>query len=165
MMGWEWGAGGPGGLPAPFFCLTIRQVMGCKLSVQGEQLTKEQTMNAGSIVGKLDKLGRLKSIGAEEAQRLAALHDCMEHHTRIDAPGTATEAFMSSNPSQPHLVIIVAKDAGGQVSYSGVWINGQASEEDVFYFMGDFSELVSSSLNRAGIPTGIELATIDKKRN
>jgi hypothetical protein len=91
-------------------------------------------------------------IPGEEAKRLAFLNGCAEHHTRINPPGTITEAFFSTNPAQQHLVVVVAKNMSGQVSYSGLWIDASVSEESVIMFMGGFSEFVSLAMQRGGVP-------------
>lgn len=101
----------------------------------------------------------------EEAKRLAILNGCGEHHTRINAPGTITEAIFSSNPAQRHLVVVVAKNMSGHVSYSGLWIDASVSEESVIMFMGGFSEFVALSMQRGGVPAKVELLSMAKERN
>jgi hypothetical protein len=104
-------------------------------------------------------------IPMEEATRLAFLNGCGEHHTRINPPGTVTEAFISSNPAQRHFVIVVAKNMAGTVSYSGLWIDASVSEDAVIMFMGGFSEFISLAMQRGGIPAKVEIQTMDKERN
>jgi hypothetical protein len=140
--------------------------------VQGEQLTKEQTMNASERVGdwlggfpKNPKQNPITRIPGEEAKRLAILNGCAEHHTRINPPGTLTEAFFSTNPAQSHLVVVVAKNMSGHVSYSGLWIDASVTEESVIMFMGGFSEFISLAMQRGGVPAKIELLSMNKERN
>jgi hypothetical protein len=124
-------------------------------------------MNASDLLGSFPQNGKgvIELVRHEEAKRLAGLHDCLEHHTQINAPGTATEAVFSSNPAQRHLVIVVAKNMAGAVSYSALWIDPRVSEERVIQFMGGFSEFVSQAMGKLGVASTVELVAIDKERN